>query len=881
MNCLSALSIRICLIAFAQLPWAIAQECRLAALSPAQPALKIEEGERALESQTFQANVFTLSPSNVVHFVDSTNRIRRIESSGRLTTVAGGGDPSSLLASGPALQTSLASVTQIAFSPSGVLHFTASGRIYRVVDGTLGVAAGSGRPGFNGESGRATEVSLGSIVNIAFSNSGSLLILDGFNRIRRLDDDGTVRTIAGSTRAAATTGSTGDNGPATQAALSSPRQIVPLRDGSIWIKDLSGRQLRVLTPDGIIHTLTSNFDTSVNILLLADGTPVAATDNRVYPLRTTGLIETGANPFPPFTGTPIAIGSDGALFFRGSARPEQRNPLVRLASGVQTVIAGAPVPPTVDGQAPPFGIWNPRTKSLLYSASQGGKSGILEARAGQAVRFVVGGGDDVGEADGKSATSLATYGVLAFSLDGDGRIIVADVNRRRILVVAADGKVAVLKTQAGDPIVYGPLGSLSTLQRIAADNAGNIYWFAQGATPTGGVFTADINLWTRSSSSVTTFTVSGLSALARLEDGSVAAIAGNGGNFRTAYRVGPSGQGDPVYGLRMLPLVSVSRSLEKPYFTAASRLFRGDPGRLEYLDVQAISPGGASSPDFVLASDDNVLVHLNDGGFYRIDNVDACNWTPQPLISAGGVVNAASYEFPNSVSPRELMTVFGSGFGPPEGQGLVLDGVLRATAQPAPYPALTLGNFSGTIPNATLTGTALPVVYSNDSQITLQAVSGTPASGEYLLYFSWQGLQLIYPVPIKVRTATPGLFTGGFGKDGVAAALNQDGTRNSTSNPAAAGSVVQLFGTGFGTLDTNPATGDFLSVTARTGLTNAVSATIGGQPAEVQFAGGAPGTIAGVNQVNLRVPGGLSAGSQTVLMEVAGQPSQQVTIQVK
>jgi uncharacterized protein (TIGR03437 family) len=302
---------------------------------------------------------------------------------------------------------------------------------------------------------------------------------------------------------------------------------------------------------------------------------------------------------------------------------------------------------------------------------------------------------------------------------------------------------------------------------------------------------------------------------------------------------------------------------------------------LEYLDVQSLSPGGASSPDFLVTSDDNVMVHLNDGGFYRIDNIDACRWIPQPAISLGGVVNAASYEFPNSVSSRELITVFGSGLGPPEGQGMVLDGVLRATAQPAPYPALTLGNFSGTIPNATLTGTALPVVYSNDSQVTLQAVSGTPASGEYLLYFSWQGLQLIYPVPIKVRTATPGIFTNGSANDGAAAALNQDGSRNSASNPAAAGSIVQLFGTGFGTLETNPATGDFFSATTLTHLTNAISLTVGGKSTEVEFAGGAPGAIAGVNQINVRIPDGLSAGPQTVLIEVAGQASQPVTIQVK
>jgi hypothetical protein len=157
-----------CLIALAYVAGASAQECRLTALSPAQPALKVEEGERALESQTFQATVFALSPANVVHFVDSANRIRRIEPNGRLTTLAGGGDPGSVLVPGPALATSLAGVTQIAFSPSGVLHFTAAGRVFRLSGSTLEVAAGSGRPGFNGESGRASEVNLGGIVNIAF-----------------------------------------------------------------------------------------------------------------------------------------------------------------------------------------------------------------------------------------------------------------------------------------------------------------------------------------------------------------------------------------------------------------------------------------------------------------------------------------------------------------------------------------------------------------------------------------------------------------------------------------------------------------------------------------------------------------------------------------
>ena len=872
------------LAALAMIPPGGAQECRLTAITPAQPAPKVEEGERALESQTFQTTVFALSPAGGVHFLDTANRLRRIEASGRMRTVVGNGNRAEAVVPGPALETPLPAVSQMVFSPEGVLHFTAVGRVHRLVNEVLEVVAGSGRPGFNGEAGPAAEMNLGGIVNVAFHPSGALLILDGYNRVRRLDSDGMLRTIAGSARAAASAGFTGDNGPATAAALSSPRQIVPLGDGSLWIRDLSGRHLRQVAPDGVIRTINANFEASVNILMLADGTPAAATANRLYPIRPNGAIETGVAPFPPFTGTPLAVGADGALFFLGSARPEQRNPLVRMASRVSTVIAGAPAAAIVDGQAPPFGIWLPRTNNLLYASTLGEKSGILEGRAGQAPRFLLGGGQDIGEVEGKAAASLTVYGILAFSLDGEGRVIAADVYRRRILVIDPGGKASVLKKQGGEPVIYASTGTLSTLQRIAADKDGNIYWFSQGATPAGGVFTAEISVWTRANSTVTTIPVVGFSALARLEDGSVAAIAGNGANFRTAYRLDPSGQGDPLAAFRMLPLQSVARWRDRPYFTAATRLFRGEPGRREMLDLAALPTPAGGTPDFVLAAPDVLLVHLTDGGFYQIENIDACPWAPQPWISPGGVVNAASYEYAETISPRQLITVYGSDLGPAGGQGLVLDGLLRASAQAAPYPALVLGNFSGLIPNATLTGTALPVVYSNAAQATVQAVAGLPASGQYLLYFTWQGLQLIHPTPIRVAAATPGLFTAGGEKDGLAAALNEDGSRHSVENPAAAGSLVRLLGTGLGAISTSLALGEFFSTTTLSWVTNTVAVTIGGRAAAVNFAGGAPGMIGGLYQIDARVPEGLAAGPQPVVVEVEGQPApsgQRVTIQVK
>ncbi|MBL8233268.1 MAG: hypothetical protein JNL98_32520, partial [Bryobacterales bacterium] len=364
--------------------WAIlqAQECRLIPITPSQPVPKVEEGERALASATFRSTVFAfaLSPRNEPYFFDTVNRIRRVDASGRIVTVAGNGDRAETMEPGPALQTALPPVGQMAFSPSGVLHFSSAGRVMRVVEGRIEVVAGSGRPGFNLEEGLAADVNLGSIASIAFAHNGDLMLTDGYNRVRRLGSDGVLKTVAGSARIAAAAGRTGDDGPATEAALSSPREIFPFRDGSFWIKDLSGRHLRIVTPDGIIRTVNQNFVATVNLLALADGSPGAFTANLVYPVRANGTIETGARPFPAFTGTPLAVSNDGALYFLGNERPEQRNPLVRLHNGVQTVVAAAPSAPIIDGQAAPFGTWLARSGSLLYATTLENRTGIVELR---------------------------------------------------------------------------------------------------------------------------------------------------------------------------------------------------------------------------------------------------------------------------------------------------------------------------------------------------------------------------------------------------------------------------------------------------------------------------------------------------------------------
>ena len=101
-------------------------------LTPIVPAAQVAEGEPGLESPTFLTAVSAVSPGNELHFVDSVNRIRRLDGAGRLRTVAGSGVRGLEVVEGPARGAALPSLVQIRFSPAGVLHFVPGGRVWKV-----------------------------------------------------------------------------------------------------------------------------------------------------------------------------------------------------------------------------------------------------------------------------------------------------------------------------------------------------------------------------------------------------------------------------------------------------------------------------------------------------------------------------------------------------------------------------------------------------------------------------------------------------------------------------------------------------------------------------------------------------------------------------
>ena len=126
---------------------------------------------------------------------------------------------------------------------------------------------------------------------------------------------------------------------------------------------------------------------------------------------------------------------------------------------------------------------------------------------------------------------------------------------------------------------------------------------------------------------------------------------------------------------------------------------------------------------------------------------------------------------------------------------------------------------------------------------------------------------------VAVVDSAPGLFTSTMSGAGQAAVLNQDNTYNGTSIPAARGSVIQVFATGEGQTDPAGVTGSIIgSEVSRPVLQ--VTATIGGMPARVVYAGSSPTSIAGLFQVNVVVPDDAPTGDVPIVITVGDASSQ-------
>jgi uncharacterized protein (TIGR03437 family) len=223
---------------------------------------------------------------------------------------------------------------------------------------------------------------------------------------------------------------------------------------------------------------------------------------------------------------------------------------------------------------------------------------------------------------------------------------------------------------------------------------------------------------------------------------------------------------------------------------------------------------------------------------FEIPNASSCAIAQRPLVASPGAFNAASYQS-GLAAPGEIVTLFGIGVGPAQGAGPSIIGGQRFDVQAGNTRVL-------------FDGTPAPVVYASSTQVSAIVPYSVAGQNYTNVSIEVSGAPSD-PIPVSVSDAGPGIFTHDGSGKGQAAALNQDYSVNSSLKPAAVGSVIMLFATGEGL--TNPAGTDGIiagAIAPRPILP--ITATVDGQPAEVLYAGGAPFEVAGVLQINVRLP---------------------------
>ncbi|GAB3997844.1 hypothetical protein GCM10028807_43950 [Spirosoma daeguense] len=443
------------------------------------------------------------------------NRIRKISPDGIITTLAGTGKPGFSGDGGPATAALINYPTSIAVDASGTIYFSDwyNNRIRKIsTSGIITTAAGNGTLGFSGDGGLATAAALGGAYGIAVATNGVIYIADWNNqRIRKVGTDGVITTIAGN----GTAGFSGDNGSATLAQLRNPSGVAVDASGNVYIGDYGNWRIRKVATNGIITTIAGNGTqgstgdngsaTSAQISFFA-GPLVDASgnvyitsffNNQIRKVSTNGTITrvTGlANGAGYYNGdgiqaTDAALASplglaiaSGNLFIadRGNQRIRKVN-----TSGIISTIAG-PNNAGFSGDGglatsarlnSPIDVKGDGNGNFFFAETSIGRirkvdaGGIVTTVAGMSLAGFSG---DSGPAT--SARLAIPYGILP---DGNGNFYIADTYNNRIRKVNTDG---IITTIAGNGTAgfggdNGPAtnAQLKLPYNVALDKAGNLY----------------------------------------------------------------------------------------------------------------------------------------------------------------------------------------------------------------------------------------------------------------------------------------------------------------------------------------------------------------------------------------------------------------------
>ena len=413
-------------------------------------------------------------------YIANGNRVDKVTPLGLIKTVAGNGIRGFSGDGGVATAAQLNFPSDIAVDGSGNLYIADlnNHRIRKVdTSGVITTVAGNGvvdvngNSGFSGDGGAATAAQLNFPSDIAVDGSGNLYIADsGNHRIRKVDTSGVITTVAGNgvVDANGNSGFSGDGGVATAAQLDFPSGIALDGSGNLYIADSGNHSIRKINAAGIIKTVAGkglidairsigiNIDLTVIQLNFPRGIALGGAGNlyiadagfnRIRKIDTAGMITTVAG-----NKVTILTSGDGGL----ATAAQLYNP-----QGI--AIDGA-------GNLYIADTWNYRIRKVYTS-------GVITTVAGNGVGDVNGNSSFSG--DGGLATAAQLNNPQGIAVDVAGNLYIADTWNHRIRKVDTAG---IITTVAGNVYIgfngdggLATAAQLSNPQGIAVDGAGNLY----------------------------------------------------------------------------------------------------------------------------------------------------------------------------------------------------------------------------------------------------------------------------------------------------------------------------------------------------------------------------------------------------------------------
>jgi len=480
-----------------------------------------------------QGNLFIADPG--------LNMVLKLDQKGIISVVAGNGLARLAGDGGPARAASLNQPWGLAIDAAGNLYVADTGnRRVRMIDstGTITSVAGGGQVN-PGDGLKATNVNLIQPVGVAFDPAGNMLILDRSPRVRLVNSAGIISTIAGN----GTQAFTGDGGPATNATLQSPEGIVVAPDGTIYIADTNNSRVRRIDTKGIITTFAGGGGTpgqlppnnaqatAVNLAYCdtlgidsADNVYISSVDlGSIFKINSAGIISRVAgngsrNQGPGVNGDNgqataaslsgnlggIVFDAAGNMYFADSGsnvvrKVDTKGVITTFAGGVdpQTaadLLAGDGGPATKASFIQPSGLAIEKSGNIYIDTQLGliwivKPDGTIHRYAGtipltaQSLADVIGFSGDGGPA---SAGRFGTPQGLA--VDSSGNVYVADSLNRRVRLIQGGPSPSIVASQKGLTFIAGTNGGAPASQNftIVNGNQGTLLWTVSASTTSGG-----------------------------------------------------------------------------------------------------------------------------------------------------------------------------------------------------------------------------------------------------------------------------------------------------------------------------------------------------------------------------------------------------------